>query len=259
MKQYRSKEIYGDFFENEKKPLVVIINGSKPGLPYPIEENFLETLKNRYNVLLLAYFGIGELPHSLEMVPMEYFINSINYFKDKIGLNDDEIIVIGNSKGGEAALVLTNFLQSAITIACVASCYVFQGLPENDMDIVNNPKSSWTYNNRELPYIRFYTDNEIFKEAMENKFYNCHLKSLENNYNEDAVINVDDYKGRIFLISAEHDPYWPSKDMSNKIIENCRNKNKISHISLNLNGHRYLDFKESTHEILKYLDKNAPC
>lgn len=41
MQEYRSKEIYGDFYENEDKPLVVLIGGSRPGLPAPLSEDLL--------------------------------------------------------------------------------------------------------------------------------------------------------------------------------------------------------------------------
>lgn len=187
---------------------------------------------------------------------MEYFINSIDFIKNKIGIGNDKIAIVGNSKGGEAALVLTQYYQSKLTVACVASCYVFEGLPLKDEDIVLNPKSSWTYNDKELPYIKFYIDDEILKEAMNKKFMNCHEKSIELNYNKDACINVDDYNGTILLISAEHDPYWPSKMMSNTLVQNCRNNDRINHMTLDLEGHRYLDYPESTAEILKYINNN---
>lgn len=57
MQEYRSKEIYGDLYENEDKPLVVILGGSRAGLPTNLSEKLLEYLKNDYSVLLLAYFG----------------------------------------------------------------------------------------------------------------------------------------------------------------------------------------------------------
>lgn len=58
MEKYRTNKIYADFYENEQKPLVVLISGSKPGLPDPVNKDFLESLKKSYNVLLLAYFGV---------------------------------------------------------------------------------------------------------------------------------------------------------------------------------------------------------
>ncbi len=122
MEQYRSKEIYADFYENEGKPLAVVMSGSVPGLPTNINDDLSNYLKHNFNVLFLAYYGIGELSKFLELVPIEYFINAITFIKEKQqNIPDDKVIIIGQSKGGEDALVLTNYIKSAITIATVPS------------------------------------------------------------------------------------------------------------------------------------------
>ena len=259
MQEYRTREIYGDFYENEGKPLVVIIGGSRPGLPAPLSEDLINYLKSNYNVLLLAYFGVLDLPKSLEMVPMEYFINAIGFIKEKHKIADNQVVVIGQSKGGEAALLLSNYMESAITIVCVSTCYVFQGLPENLFSMgIAEPKSSWSFNNKELPYIKFDFDKEDIEDAKNKHFCKIHEKSIEKNYNKDAVINLDNYKGKIFLLSAENDQYWQSKKMSNILVENCKNKNNISHISLDLEGHYFLNYEQSVNEIINYLKENVP-
>lgn len=254
MKEYRSKEIYGDFYENDGKPLVVIIGGSRPGLPAPLSEELMDYLKSNYNVLLLAYFGVGEISISLENIPMEYFINAISFIKEKYKIDDNQVVVIGQSKGGEAALVLSNYMNSAITIALVSSCYMFQGLPSNLFSIGEvAPKSSWTFKNKELPYIKFDFNKDDMKDAKNKCFCKIHEKSIKKNFNKDALINIDNYKGKVLLISAENDSYWPSKKMSDIIVENSKNKNNISHISLDVDGHYLLSYKESVNEIINYL------
>lgn len=261
MKEYRSKEIYGDFYENESKPLVVLIGGSRPGLPAPLNEDLMSFLKSNYNVLLLAYFGVGDLNNSLENIPMEYFVNAIEFIKEKYKISNNQVIIIGQSKGGEAALLLTNYLNSAITIALVAGCYVFQGLPSDRFSIGKCvPKSSWSFNDKELPYIKFNSDKDVLGEIIEsaknNNFCVCHEISIQRNFNKDAIINLDNYKGKVFLISAEKDNYWPSKKMSNILVENSKNKNNINHICLDVEGHYLLSYKESVNEIINYLEKN---
>lgn len=258
MEQYRSKEIYADFYENEVEPLAVIISGSVPGLPTHISDDLSNYLKQNFNVLFLAYYGIGELPKSLEMIPIEYFINSINFIKEKQNIPDDKVIIIGQSKGGEAALVLTNYIKSAITIATVPSSYVFQGLPEDLFSIYKvHPKASWSFNNKELPYIKFFFDEAIMNYAKNKNFCKCHEISIEQNFNPDALINVDNYKGKIFLISSENDPYWPSKNMCKTLMENSKNKDSIKHVSLNLEDHCFLLYEESVREIISYLKANV--
>lgn len=258
MKQYRSKEIYADFYENEGKPLAVIMSGSLPGLPTNINDDLSNYLKQNFNVLLLAYYGIGDLPKSLEMVPVEYFINAINFIKEKQNIPDDKVIIIGQSKGGEAALVLTNYMKSAITIATVPSSYVFQGLPEDLFSIYKlQPKSSWSFNNNELPYIKFSFDETSMNYAKNKNFCKCYETSIEQNFNPDALINLDNYKGKVLLISSENDSYWPSKNMCNTLMENSKNKDNIKHVSLNLEEHCLLWYEESVREIISYLKANV--
>ncbi|WP_017210345.1 acyl-CoA thioester hydrolase/BAAT C-terminal domain-containing protein [Clostridium beijerinckii] len=258
MEQYRSNEIYADFYENGGKPLAVIMSGSRPGLPANISDDLLNYLKWNFNLLLLAYYGIGDLPKSLEMVPMEYFTKAINFIKEKHNVPDNKVIIIGQSKGGEAALVLTNYMKSAITIACVPSSYVFQGLPEDLFRIYEaQPKASWSFNNKELPYIKFNIDEAAMDDAKNNNFCRCHEISIEKNFNPDAVINIDAYKGKVLLISSGNDSYWPSKNMCNTLVKNSKNKDNIKHISLNLEGHSFLKYDESVKEIINYLKANV--
>ncbi|WP_252217173.1 acyl-CoA thioester hydrolase/BAAT C-terminal domain-containing protein [Clostridium sp. VAP41] len=256
MQEYRTKEIYGDFYENDGKPLVVILGGSRPGLPASLSEDLLNYLKQNYNVLLLAYFGVGDLPKTLERVPMEYFMNAISFIKENQEIGNNQVVIIGQSKGGEAALLLSNYIESAITIACVPGCYVFQGLPVTPFSI-KHPKSSWSFNNEDLPYIKFYFDENVMNEAEKNNYCKCYEMSIDNNFNKNAMINIDNYKGKILLLSAENDKYWPSKNMSNILIENSKNKNSIEHITLDLDGHYFLNYDTSVDEIINFLKANA--
>ena len=263
MKQYRTKELYGDFYENKGKPLAVVLWGSRAGLPNNLNENLQRYLEDNYNLLLLAYFGAGDLVETLECVPIEYFINAIRKIQRDYNIADDNMVILGQSKGAEAALLLTEHIKSSITIGCAPSCYVFQGLTVSEKsqnpvtkESVNNPKSSWIFDGKELPYIKFYFDNEILELAKDKNYCKCYEKSIEKNYNKDAAINIDDYKGKILLISEEKDVYWPSKKMCDILIENSKNKDNIEHITLELEGHYLLRYDESSNIIIKYLKNN---
>ncbi len=256
MQEYRTRELYGDFYENTGKPLVVIIGGSRPGLPAPLSPRLLEYLKSNYSLLLLAYFGVGELPERLEAVPMEYFVNSIDLIREKYGIAPERTAVIGQSKGGEAALVLTKYLRSAVTIALVASCYVFQGIPSGPEAFkAAAGRSSWTYGGRELPFIPFYYDSEVVRELKAQKYRSCYELSIQHNYNPDAIINIRDYPGKLLFISEENDAYWPSRDMMDQLIENCSDRSRTEHVVIDLEGHYLLSYEESVEKIIDYLDE----
>jgi hypothetical protein len=72
MQEFRSKEVYGDLYENGRRSLVVVLGGSKASIP-SIGKSLSDYLTLNYSVLLLAYFGVGTLPRTLERVPVEYF------------------------------------------------------------------------------------------------------------------------------------------------------------------------------------------
>jgi dipeptidyl aminopeptidase/acylaminoacyl peptidase len=83
--------------------------------------------------------------------------------------------------------------------------------------------------------------------------------SIEKNYNKDALINIDNYKGRVLLLSSENDMYWPSKNMCNILAENSKNKDNIKHVTLDLEGHSFLGYEQSVNEIIKFLKANTLC
>jgi esterase/lipase len=252
--EYRNKELYGDFYENENKPLIVIIGGSVAGIP-TISYGLLEYLKSNYNVLVLAYHGIGDLPKNLERIPLEYFIHAINYFKNKLNLMDNDITVIGSSKGGELVLLLISeyYIHPHIAIVCVPSCYVWQGIPKNMLSILF-PKSCWTFDNKDVPFVKYRYSKKIIKDIKNQEYSSCHEKSIRKNKNTNAIIKINNFKGKLLLLSAEVDHFWPSKEMCN-FIEKNSNSN-IKHVVLNLEGHYFLEYEESGKEIIAFLNQH---
>ncbi len=248
--EIRTKELYGNFYENPNKPLVVIIGGSSSGIPI-ISSDLLEYLKSKYNVLLLAYFGMGDLPKKLERIPLEYFINAVTYFKNKLNLTDNDVILIGNSKGGELVLLLiSKYVHPHVAIACVPSCYVWQSIPDNNsIDIT--PVSSWTFNNKDIPFIEYHLTEKLINYAMKKEYLPIYEESIKMNRNKNAIIKLNNYKGKLLLLSAEIDHYWPSKEMCTLIERN--NNNNIKHVVLNLEVHQFLAYNTPSKEIIAFL------
>jgi hypothetical protein len=104
MQEFRNKEIYGDLYENGSRPLVVVLGGSKAGIP-SVGKSLSDYLTLNYSVLLLAYFGVGSLPRTSERIPVEYFVNAVNLVREKLRLGGHQVVLIGNSKGGRDCLV----------------------------------------------------------------------------------------------------------------------------------------------------------
>jgi esterase/lipase len=252
MKEYRTKELYGDFYENGNKPLLVVIAGSIAGIP-TISKNLMEYFTANYNVLILAYFGVGDLPKQLERIPLEYFIQAVEYFKEMLKLADEQVFIIGSSKGGELVLLLiSGYIHLHAAIACVPSCYVWQGIPGSLKSILF-PKSSWTVGGKDIPYVKFRYNQKIIKDLQNKVYLSCHQKSIQLNKNSQALIQVNKYRGQLLLLSAETDCFWPSKKMCDWIIQ--KGGNNIKHIALNLEGHYFLQYEESGREIIDFLNQ----
>ena len=249
--EFRSKELFADFYENAGKPLVVLIGGSLKGIAV-VSPKLLDYLKEHYNVLVFAYFGMGELPAWLEKIPLEYFINGINQVKAEMGLQDEDVSLIGNSKGGEAVLILSSrYLSPRAVIACVPSCYAWQGIPHGMASILF-PRSSWTFNSKQIPFVRLKYDQQIRQDLRNKIYYSCYKKSILENRKMEAKIDLSQYKGKVLLLSAEVDHYWPSKEMCEVIERDA--KIDVTHKVLNLEGHHFLEYDESVQEITNFLE-----
>lgn len=229
----------------------MIIGGSRGDIWTRIAPDFLDYLKNNYNVLIFAYFGVDGLPRTLTKVPLEYFINGINIIKKKIKVTDDDTIIIGNSKGAEASLLISKYIKARSIIACVPSCYVWQGIPSGLLDFVL-PKSSWTINNRQIPFIRMKYNSKIIKDIKNKVYRTCYEKSIKDNKKSDTAIDMSSYKGKLLLLSSDIDTFWPSKEMCNKMENDF--KIDITHKVLHVAGHYFQECEEAIKETIKFLE-----
>jgi hypothetical protein len=114
-------------------------------------------------------------------------------------------------------------------------------------------RPSWTYNGKPIPYIKFKYNKQIIRDIKNKIFLSCSIKSISKNKNLKAKINLDQYKGKLLLLSAEVDNYWTSKEMCNVIERDF--KIDVTHKVLNINGHYFLEYDESVKEIIDFLEK----
>lgn len=252
--ELRSKELYADLCENPGKPLVVIIGGSRKGI-WSISPELLDYLRERYSVLIFAYFGVDKLPPFLEEIPLEYFINGINLVKKSLNLHDQDISIIGNSKGAEAALLLiSRHIAPRAVVACVPSCYIWQGIPHGLFSALF-PRSSWTYQEKQLPFVRLRINGPILQDIRNKHYASCYEASISRNMNAEARIDLSQYKGKLLLLSAKVDNYWPSKEMSDSIVRDF--KIDVVHKVLDLNGHYFQEYDESINETISFLEETS--
>jgi pimeloyl-ACP methyl ester carboxylesterase len=163
-------------------------------------------------VLALAYFKDEGLPPTLDHIPLEYFVDAVDYAGQLHGVDKSRLGVLSGSRGSEAALLLAS-MDARIRSVVVAtpSEVAWYGRTQ--------AKSAWTYRGRDIPALSIDDDPSMPQ-----------TKRFENAL--DAVVTRDDYRirverinGPVFLISAQNDEIWPSTRMSNSIVEQLKTHN----------------------------------
>ncbi len=186
---------YGRYYApsaaSAQHPGILLFGGSEGGLGLGL---IAATLAGRgYPTLALAYFKEPGLPQTLSDVPLEYFATALRWLRGQRQVDASRTIVIGGSRGSEAALLLgvhyPELVQAVVALA-----------PSN-IAICSFPACSgpaWTYMGQPVPYSHFFGPSPID--------------------NPDAVIPVERIRGPIMLVCGEVDLVWPSCPSSRAIM-----------------------------------------
>jgi dienelactone hydrolase len=167
--------IYGNLYLPKntaaRRPAVLVFSGSKGGLTTSTAAALLAA--HGYPSLALAYFKAPGLPQTLRNIPLEYFTRALEVLRAQPGVDPHHVLVAGESRGGEAALLLgANFpkLVNGV-IAGVPSSVVNPGWPDTS-------RPAWTLGGHPLTAA--------------------------------AVIPVERIRGPVLLTCGEQDLIWPS-------------------------------------------------
>ena len=203
-----------------KHPGVIVIGGAGGGLG---SANAVGLLLAGWGctTLALAYFGIGPLPPRLEEVPLEHFGQAIDYMRSHPSVEPDKIGLLGTSKGGEGALLVSaTYREIGAVVAYSPSHVVFQGIDETWSD-ESTQKSSWTLAGKPVPFVPFRMDRDQIERY---GFYlGVYLASLQDQEAvERAAIPVERINGPVLLISGTEDAIWPSSMMCEQAVERLK-------------------------------------
>ena len=182
--------IYGNLYLPKhtagRRPAVLVFSGSGGGLTTRMAAALLAA--HGYPSLALAYFKAPGLPQTLRDIPLEYFTSALEVLRAQPGVDPDHVLVAGESRGGEAALLLGAHFPQLVSgvIAGVPSSVVHPGLP----DAI---RPAWTLRDRPLPAV---SPSEVGLPTPPGKAR--------------AVIPVERIRGPILLTCGEQDVVWPS-------------------------------------------------
>jgi dienelactone hydrolase len=229
----------GEFYpplESPKKLGVLVLGGSDGGIPSRRAKWIAE---HGFPVLALAYFKTQRTPEYLDMIPLEYFDQPIDWLRKNKHTRGGRIVVIGESKGAELALLLaTRKPEISGLVAFVPSAVVFQGMPKDYWP----PRSSWSYRGEQIPFVPYDLSNLPDRKNILSIYRNS-LKQQE--AVKRALIPVARIKGPILLFSAADDRMWPSVEMSDMIVSTLRDHKfeyPFEHITYDHAGHTMTEY-----------------
>jgi dienelactone hydrolase len=189
-------EFIGTYFTRPKTPsrrtAVLLFGGSGGGQTRDLEASLLAS--HGYPALSIAYFGELGLPQRLADIPLEYFVNALNWLRAQPEVDPQRVLVSGVSRGSEAAQLLGVYAANLVhgVIALVPSNVAICAYPGCD-------GPPWTLGGKALPYTKQFDEPAPTDDLA-------------------AVIPVERIQGPIFLACGGKDVVWVSCVYANAII-----------------------------------------
>lgn len=219
-------------------PTVIVVGGSGGGL---WEAPAALLASHGFVTLALAYFGIAPLPPGLREIPLEYFGKAIHWLQRQEGVEPRPLAVLGQSRGGELALLLgATFPEIGAVVAYVPSGVLWMGIQLGDA-ARTQAVAAWTINGRPMPFMERGIDVAAVDWARQpvalSPGYCAALQDSQ--MVEHATIAVERTQGPILMISGKEDHM--SSPMLAEIAEqrakHCNFAFGIEHLSYPGAGH----------------------
>lgn len=186
-----------------KVPVVIAFGGSDGGL-HGGDANGQMLAPHGVAVLALAYFKAEGIAPTLDRIPLEYFMDAVDFLGTVASVDSGKIGVVSGSRGSEAALLLASIdPRIKSVVVTTPSKVAWHGM--------TTARSAWTLKGKDIPALRLGLDASApglsrFDAALEN----------EGNVRE-ALFALEKINGPILLVSAEKDQVWPSYRMAKEI------------------------------------------
>lgn len=144
-------------------------------------------------------------------------------------------------------------------IAFSPSSVIWQGIPNNRWDLGKDPRSSWSYQGKAIPYLSYLTPISKW-EILTLQLRNLHEMSLRANANdEDPTIQLDTLHAALLLISGRRDRLWPSTPMAEQIVRSLKENGfglPYEHIAMD-SGHNSLVMNRDVwRRVFSFLEDN---
>lgn len=214
-------------------PAVIALGGVGGG----IREGGAEVLASEgFATLTLAYLGVDPLPDELVEIPLEYFERAIAWLKAQPAIDPNRIAVVGNSKGGELALLLGATYPEEIgaVVGYAPSAIVWQGIPLDREASHGGPRSPWSMRGEPVPFVsparptlpEMLSTSGLFLSGVPIVGRGFYERALEDEKAAAAgSIAVEKIHGPVLVVSGTDDQMWPSTRFSEMVIERLKAHN----------------------------------
>lgn len=187
-----------------KVPVVIAIGGSEGGLSTG-DANGELLAPHCLAVLGLAYFKADGLPPTLDHIPLEYFIEAVDYVATVPSIDASRIGFVGGSRGAELALQLAaREPRIRSLVATTPSIVAWYGR--------NTNQSAWTLGGHDIPALAMGLDDTATSVARFSAALADKVKV------RNAMPLLERINGPVLLVSASNDQIWPSTAMSEDIV-----------------------------------------
>jgi dipeptidyl aminopeptidase/acylaminoacyl peptidase len=239
--------------KGKNQPLIVGLGGSEGGNAWTSDywkKTRDQFLAKGYAFLAIGYFGAKGTPDTLQKIALEDVHNAIKAAAKNHKINKKKIAIVGGSRGADLALLVgSHYKDIKCVVGIVPSNVTFPG------NTNHFSTSSWTFQNKELPFVP--VNEAAIPFLMNGDLRGTFEAMLTDSVAEShALIQVENIRGSILLVSATKDEICPSTPMSEKMMERLKSKNfkyNFEHIPIN-GGHaeplKHFDL------IFTFLEKN---
>lgn len=206
-------------------PGILALGGAGGGL----SEGGARTIASEgFAAFALAYFGTDTLSKDLVEIPLEYFARAMGWMEEQPEVEAGRVVLVGNSKGGELALLLASTYPRYISgvVGYAASGIVWEGISLEEELFYGGPRSPWSLRGRPVPFAGFgWLGAPELVRMTEAYFEGCPIsmrplyeRALRRGAAEAGGIAVEKMESPVLLISGTDDQLWPSTPLSEMVI-----------------------------------------
>ena len=184
-----------------KKVAVVVIGGSEGHL-YQADEIGPQLAAAGYAALGVEYHSGFDAGRKLDLIPIETFTSAVRWLK-KSPVAPAVVVVMGDSRGSEAALLTGMYSRDVGAVAAFVPSSLLWGATDNSATVHN---AAWSWQGKALACANCAADAGSFQDVLG-----------RTGEEAPARIAAERINGAVFLAGSDADAVWPSARMAREL------------------------------------------